>query len=202
MQYIKMDNYIIITDLIKNAFNNNLWNSLMSIGTLASAFFAFKALKQTSEQLKIEQTPYVVLKGRITTADPDKRIHIAQLKNLGKGPAFNVRLTTDPRGKISIIDGSNPHSIDLSSSEVNNGWALDEGQAIKGLNVQGINIKKSIINEIPDENAITIESDKQKADFSIFIWYKDQVGNRYKTEAIVRHSGHFLKIMENVFAKI
>ena len=197
-----MDKFKTISELIKLIFNKDSLDILVSIGTLASAFFAFKALKQTSKQLKIEQTPYVVLKDRITTADPDNRIHIAQLKNLGKGSAFNIRLTTDPQGEISIVDGSNPHSIDLSSSEVNNGWALDEGQAIKGLNEQGINIKKSIINEIPDENSINKESDKQKSNFSIFIWYKDQMGSRYKTQTVVRHSGHFLKIMENIFSKI
>lgn len=183
------------------AGNPNFWNILVSIGTLASAFFAYKALKQTSKQLTIEQTPYVVLKDRIVTAEPDNRIHVAMLKNLGKGSAFNVRLTTDPEGNISIIEGSNPHSIDLSSSEVNNGWALDEGQAIKGLNKQGLNIKKSVFNEIPDENKLK-EQEKNRADFSIYVWYKDQMGNNYRTEAVIRHSGHFLKIMNNTFGKI
>lgn len=182
--------------------DQKLLNTLTSIGTLLSVFFAYKALRQTSKQLEIEQTPYVVLKERIGTSAPDNRIHIAQLKNLGKGSAFGIRLTTDPEGMISIIDGSNPHTIDLSSSEVNNGWALDETPAIAGLRKQGLKIKNSIINELPDENNFKNESEKVKSNFLIYIWYQDQVGKKYKTETIIRHSGSFLKVMENHFFKI
>src|SRR3989344_1651868 len=112
------------------------WEVTVSVGTIATAYFALAALRQSNRQLEIEQTPYVVLKDRIATA-ANGHVHTMSLINIGKGMAANITAYTDPAGKISIIEGSNPHSIDLGAGVPNTGWALDNGQFIRGLVMQG-----------------------------------------------------------------
>ncbi len=182
-------------------YNSRVWDIGVSLSALLVVYFAYRAVKQTSKQLEIEQTPYVVLSDRITTAGDD-RLHTISLKNIGRGSAVNITATTDPQGKISIIEGSNPHSINLASKDYHNGWAIDEGQLIKGLKNQGKIIKKSIIQELPDENSIDKEEEKYKSEFFIYIWYNDQYGHRYETEAKIRRSGLFFKVMENKFKRL
>jgi hypothetical protein len=187
--------------LLERISSSRFWDMGVSIGTLLAAFFAFRAVRQTSKQLEIEQTPYIVMSDRISTA-AEGRMHTISLKNIGRGSAINVTVTSDPEGKISIIEGTNPHSINLSSAEPHNGWAIDESRVIEGLKIQGIEIKKSISQELPDENNAKNENEIKKSDFFIYIWYKNQYGHRYKTEAKMRHSGPFFKVMENNFKKL
>ncbi len=156
-----------------------------------------KQNEHIENQLRIEQEPYLVIKDHIVIAGSDPgRLHIIMFKNIGRGAALNVLATTDPEGKISIIEASNPHSVDLGPGEVNNGWAIDENQVIKGLKEQGVSIEDSVVLGIPDESSLR-ESEKFKADFYIFLWYQDQLGKKYKTVTKIRHSGAFFKVMEN-----
>lgn len=186
------------------------WEVTVSVGTIATAYFAFAAIKQaikeskqaakqSNKQLEIEQTPYVVLRDRITTVTGG-HVHTMSLANIGRGMAANVTASTDPSGNISIIDGSNPHSIDFASGGVNSGWALDDGQFIRGLAQQGIKIKSNVLADIPDENGLAVK-DKDKADFYVYLRYQDQIGHTYITRTKIRHSGSFLKVMENKVQK-
>ena len=177
-----------------------IWEVAVSFGTLAVVYFAYAAIDQSNRQMEVEQTPYVTMKDRIV-ATGEGRLHVISLKNVGRGMAVNLRATADPDGKISMIEGSNPYSIDLGSGEYNNSWAIDEGQVIKGLQAQGKTVQNSVINEIPDEAGLQ-EEEKDKSEFSLYYWYEDQIGHKYKTETKIRHSGHFLKVMVNGVSRI
>lgn len=179
-----------------------IWEVGVSFGTVAAALFAYKAIIESNRRLEIEQTPYVVLKERVYTAGSGRseHLHIISLKNVGKASAVRIIATTDPEGEISIIEGSNPHSIDLAPAEPHNNWAIDEQRVIEGLAKQG-KIVRSVVRDIPDENTLRVDQ-KDKADFNLFIWYENQQGNRYQTIVKIRHSGVFFKVMENKFEKI
>lgn len=172
-----------------------IWQVSVSIGTISAAYFAFIALTESNRHFDLEQTPHVVIKDRIIT-DAANKLHVIMLKNIGKGSAASITATADPDGKISIINGSNPHSIELTSGEPHNNWAIDENRVVEGLRKQGIHVNSSVFNEIPDENSLSVDQ-KDKADFKLFLWYSDQRDNKYKTETTIRHSGPFMKVMKN-----
>ena len=183
-------------------YDLSIWEVAVAFGTVAAAYFAYAAIRESNKRLEIEQTPHVVLKDRISTAGSgkDEQLHIISLKNIGKGSAVKITASSDPEGKISIIEGSNPHSIDLASGEYHNNWAIDEGQVVKGLAKQDKKIE-SVIRDVPDEAKLK-DNEKDNADFCLFIWYENQAGNRYRTVVKIRHSGYFFKVMENKFEKI
>lgn len=178
-----------------------IWETATSVGTLSALYFAYRAIRQSNIQLEAEQTPYVVMKSNIgmATIEGQSRMHIVMFENIGRGLASNITLTSDPEGQVSIIDGTNPHSVNLGSGQFNNGWAIDETEVILGLKKQGLKIKSSVIKDIPDENKV---ADTNLSDFHLFFWYSDQVGKKYKTIAKIRHSGSFLKVMENQVVKL
>lgn len=198
-----------VCDLIKSfGFNSScpdyydlpIWEVSVTIGTMSAAYYAYAGIREANKRLEIEQSPYLVMQDRILTAGPTNRLHIISLKNIGKGRAINITATADPVGKISIIDGSNPHSIDLNSGESYRNWAIDEQRVIEGLVGQGKQIT-NVMDDIPDENSLSGEL-KQQSDFYLFLWYEDQLGKRYKTETTFRHAGHFFKVMKNTVDKI
>lgn len=172
----------------------NCWHYL-------AAYYAYAAIREANKRLEIEQTPYVVLKERVYTAGSGKseHLHIISLKNVGRGSAVRIIATADPEGEISIIEGSNPHSIDLALTEYHNNWAIDEQRVVEGLAKQGKRVK-SVVTDIPDENSLN-DSQKHRADFNLYIWYEDQRGNKYRTVVKIRHSGYFFKVMENKFER-
>ena len=175
-----------------------IWEAAVATGTFTAAYFAYQAIQESNKRLEIEQSPHVVIQNGISIAvdfNEVDRLHTISLKNIGKGRALNIVATADPEGKISIIDGSNPNSIDLRDGEVNTSWAIDERQVIKGLKKQNIEAS-SVVNDMPDENDLD-EDEKEKADFHLFLWYSDQMGNRYKTTTKFRHSSQFIKVMSN-----
>lgn len=182
-----------------------IWEVFVTFGTILTAIIALKAINQSNKQMELEQTPYVVLKDGVVTAPstqkPKGKLHSVSIKNVGKGSSYNIRLTADPKGQISIIEGSNPNSIDLGISESYTTWAIDEECVIKGFKEQNITISHSVMNELPNENDLEAK-DLEKADFKFYIWYEDNMGRRYKTTTTVRYSGLFLKIMNNKFEKI
>lgn len=176
-----------------------IWEVSVTMGTLSAAYYAYAGIREANKRLEIEQSPYLVIKDRIYTAGPTDRLHLISLKNIGKGRAINIKATADPEGLISIIDGTNPHSIDLNSGEPHLGWAIDEQRVVEGLLKQGKKVT-CVANDIPDENALS-EEQKVQADFYLYLWYEDQLGNGYKTETTFRHSGHFFKVMKNIVSK-
>lgn len=180
-----------------------IWEVGITFGTLTAAYYAYAGIRESNKRLELEQTPHVVFNDKIVTAadiDGIQRLHTVSLENVGKGRAINITATADPEGKISMIEGSNSHSIDLAPGGHYTSWAIDEGQVIKGLAKQGIKVI-SISNDIPDENILK-DDEKDKADFRLFLWYEDQIGNHYKTTGKFRRAGIFLKKMENRVDKL
>lgn len=190
-------------------YDIQIWDLFVTIGTLSAGYFAYLAVQESNVRLEIEQSPYVVFSDRIITADLSRTMHVISIKNIGRGSALRIIATADPDGKISIIDGSNPHSIDLAQSQGNNSWAVDEARVREGLIKQGISLnhvvslkQKTLVEDgIPDENRLEPE-EKYKADFNLYLWYGDQMQNKYVTIGKFRHSGYFLKLMENQIKKI
>lgn len=184
-----------------------LWEVGAAVGTILAALAAYAAIKQSSKQLEIEQTPHVVLQDHIGTTNDYSahemrtRVHTIKVKNVGRGSAIHISVTADPEGEISIIEGSNPHTINLAAKEYNNSWAIDETQVIKGLEKQGISVEGTIIDHFPKEETLAKESIKD-AEFKLFIWYEDQLGNAYESVATIRRASHFLKVMETDVTKL
>lgn len=177
-----------------NYYDLPIWQVSATFGSLAALYFAYRAITQSNLQLEIEQTPYVVMKGSIGMVDNNQRMHVVMFENIGKGLAANITLTVDPEAKISVIESSNPHTVNLGSGQYNNGWAVDEDQVIKGLKLQGKNITRSVIMDMPDEKT---SSNVDDCDFHLYYWYEDQTGKKYQTKTKIRRSGFFLKVMEN-----
>lgn len=187
-----------------------IWDVAVALGTLTAVYYAYFAIRESNKRFEIEQTPYVVLDDRIYTAAGSgteesvrhERLHTINITNVGRGSAINLTVTSDPEGKISIIEGSNPHSISLPSSKPYVNWAIDEQQVIKGLRKQGITNINLMVKDIPTEESLN-HSNKHKADFHLYIWYKDQLENKYMTRVKIRHTHshtsapHFFKVMEN-----
>lgn len=184
-----------------------IWEVSVAFGTISAAYYAYQAIEESNKRLRLDQEPDVRIKDRISTAGSMNQLHTISLKNYGKGRALNITATADPEGKISIIEGSNPHSIDLGPGDYNTGWAIDEQQVIKGLVAQGIIIKPvkraiPLMSEgMPAEHMLK-EGEEDKSDFRFYLWYEDQLGNKYKTITKIRHSGNFFKVMENRVEKL
>lgn len=133
--------YLTVCSILKSSsctgyYDLPIWEVATSVGSIGAIYFAYLAIIQSNKQLEIEQSPYVVMNDRIIT-NAKNVLHNISLKNIGKGMAKSIISTADPEGKISIIEGSNPHSIDLGSNQPYTTWAIDEGKVIKGLNKQG-----------------------------------------------------------------
>jgi|GEM_PF-3472506 len=179
------------------------WSLFEVTGVFATAIIAIwvgiKSISQSNKQLEIEQTPHVVMKDHLQLAGSShQHLHMVFVTNVGRGAALNVHVTSDPAGKVSAADGSNPHSKNIGSG-ANDSWAIDEGHVIVGLKKQGIQVSNSVVLEIPDENTCR---DPHESEFKLFFWYEDQMGNKYKTISYIRHCGHFFKVMKNDKEKI
>lgn len=185
-----------------NFYDIPIWEATITFGTIAAAYFAYAAIAESNKRLEIEQTPHLVFSNHIGSAHNNNLNQLinVQLKNIGKGRAVNVRITADDKKRISIVEGSNSNSIDLKEGE-NMSWAIDEGQVIKGLKVMGTMITSTIFETIPDENILD-ENEKDKSDLYLYLWYEDQLHQKYKTIGKFRHCGHFFKHMESKALKI
>lgn len=160
-----------------------------------------KQTEQIEKQLVIEQTPLIIVKDRITVSSlgQEKKLHMMEIENVGRGSALNVTVSFDPERLIPAADGSNPNSVNLYPG-ARFSWALDDGQVRIGLTKQGIKVIKSII-DIPEEEKLK-DSEKSKADFYAYLSYEDSFGNKFITVAKVRHwRGDFFKVMENKINK-
>jgi hypothetical protein len=178
-----------------------IWQVAVAVGTISAAYFAYRAIRESNRRLEIEQSPHIVIKDRLFFGGFGNKASGISIVNVGRGSAINIRATADPEGKISIIDGSNPHAVDLNPEGYNNGWAVDEARIIDGLLKQGIEIKNSLWDETPDEQNLP-EKEMYKSEFYLFLWYDDRMGNRYMTKTKFRNNNGFFKVMENKFEKL
>lgn len=178
-----------------------IWEAGVAVGTLSAAYYAYAGIRESNKRLQIEQSPHVVFNDRIVTAAPLNTLHVISIKNAGKGRAINITATADSKGSISIIEGSNANSVTLRDGEHNTSWAIDEDQVLKGLNKEGRRLGSPIIESLPDEAELS-ENEKDMSDLILYLWYEDQIGNKYRTTGKFRHAGHFIKMMGNVVDRI
>lgn len=181
---VQIDNWIFQT-LLNYKYDIPFWSVVEVIGVIGSVIIAFIAVNQSNEnlsqQLEIEQTPYVVGKGAIfdNTASNSQVTylqHCLYLKNIGRGMAKNITLSIvedwvqDKRQPL--FSALESHSIDLGSNQDSEPWLI----------------------HIPHlENAI-----KDKGgNFCIYIYYEDQLGNNYKTKLHLCRVSDRYKVMSN-----
>ncbi len=102
-----------------------------SIGTFAAAVFAGFALHQSNKQLRIEQTPHVVLDHIIRESN---RYGFA-IKNIGRGPAVHITFNTSDdisKRNNAFFSNDQPHSANFYPFEESHYWYVD-GNVLDGL---------------------------------------------------------------------
>ena len=96
-----------------------------AIGTLAAAIFAGFALRQSNKQLKIEQSPYLVL----DHIKPYGRNQVGfYIKNIGRGPAMHITFSLIEQSSNrndAFFSNDQPHSANLSSQTESGWWLVD-----------------------------------------------------------------------------
>jgi hypothetical protein len=101
-----------------------LIESISAIGTFIAAVFAGLALRQSNKQLKIEQTPYMVLDHIVR----DGNRYGFATKNVGRGPAVNITFNkSDKMSKRNDAFFSNDqqHSANFYPFEESHYWYVD-----------------------------------------------------------------------------
>jgi len=89
------------------------WDALSSIGTIGSSFFAWQALAQSNKRLAIESTPHVVSYSNLEFPN----LTAIQIRNLGKGTAFDISVSSDRYKKKVIVDPTQPDNSYLMSKD-------------------------------------------------------------------------------------
>lgn len=113
-----------------NQINNNspdlrtVIELMGSIGTFAAAFFAWFALRQSNKQLRIEQTPHVVLDHIVRESS---RYGFA-VKNIGRGSAVHItfRISDDiSKRNNAFFSNDQQHSANFYPFEESHYWYVD-----------------------------------------------------------------------------
>jgi len=171
----------ILVYLLFNHFDTFL--SLVSdIALVLTAIIAYKGIKNSNEnlskQLEIEQTPYVVIEGGISLEGK------VFLKNIGRGMALRVILLLggdkwnenfhDPKTSIVFTDN---HSKELGSN--------GSMEVVVNYN----NISKAF-NLVIGEEPRYLDT--------LYIFYSDQLGNRYRNRVSLKKEGETYLVMEIV----
>jgi hypothetical protein len=178
--------------LLGYSYDIPFWSFLETFVITASVVIAFITIRQSNEnvsrQLKIEQTPYVVLDRNIelksTKVFGEELIKVIDpehlydgsiyLKNIGRGFAKNIEVSYSPNKIEGLFYADQPHSIDLSQNEVSKAWRVD------------INILRHMLT-IQEGRDLTF----------IYISYLDQLGNMYKTRIKLAIHADRYKLMGN-----
>lgn len=147
-----------------------------SLGTFVAAVFAGLALRQSNKQLKIEQTPYIVL-------DRIKRVRVGEtfgftVKNIGRGSAINVTFSIK-RDFLSrngaFFSNDQTHSKNFSSMEEISNWKVDYSR----------------LDSLTIKNGFTY----------LYIFFEDQSRKLYRTKVKIKKIGtppdHKYIVMEN-----
>lgn len=79
------------------------WEVLTAVGTISSGLFAYAALNQSNTQLKAEQTPIIVGQTISKEQQGINGPYYLEFKNIGKGTALKLSVTTDYDGRVSAL---------------------------------------------------------------------------------------------------
>ncbi len=175
-----MDNAIASVSGNYNLINSHsfdlktLIGTVSAIGTFVAAVFAGLALRQSNKQLKIEQTPYIVL-------DHIRRVGNRfgfAVKNIGRGSAINITFSVSKdilNRNEAFFSNDQPHSANFKSMEESHYWKTD---------------------------ARTLNNLVFKKDYAfLYIFFEDQSGKSYKTMVKIKKIGtvpnHKFIVMKN-----
>lgn len=155
------------------------WIELIgAVGAIAAAGAAWFAIRHSSKQLNIEQTPYVVL-DKIHRNNGYEFI----VKNIGRGPAINITCCESKNEKDrnnGFFSDDQPHSVNLESSGKSEPWHVD-GERIDNL-------------------------ERHEDTFSfVYIFFESQSNALYRTTAKIKRSKSSetkYTVMTNEFEKI
>jgi hypothetical protein len=148
-----------------------IWDVLTSFGTILAGYFAYRALAQSNKQLQAELTPYIV-SGNIGNEGNFRKT--IQLKNIGKGVALKLYLSSDAYGKHRIQHPSLPEYQYVEFGKEFTTLMLDEVISTK-------------IDFLEEGEGITL-----------YFWYQDIAGNKYRTISVFRKSGQHIKNITNL----
>lgn len=99
---------------------------------MVGLYAVYQSNQNLSKQLEIEQTPYVVAKGAIFhSTDRNNQVEYLEkclyLKNIGRGMASNIKVSTDSENEDKPFFANNQsHIIDLGSNQEGEPWLVDD----------------------------------------------------------------------------
>lgn len=151
-----------------------LIESVSAIGTFVAAVFAGLALRQSNKQLKIEQTPYIVLDHIRKVGD---RFGFA-VKNIGRGSAINITFSIEENissRNDAFFSDDQPHSANFRSMEESHYWKTDASR----------------LDNLIFKNGFAF----------LYIFFEDQSFSPYRTKVKIKSIGkrpnHKYIVMEN-----
>lgn len=110
-----MIDYILITYVVYPVCSwhwQSFWEALGALGTISAGYFAYRAIKESNRQRELEQKPQLLV-GNMNYPKADG----INIRNIGRGQAQNIRITSDIAGKKSLLDEHVPLSTSLVSGE-------------------------------------------------------------------------------------
>ena len=166
--------------------------AVSSLAVIVSLYSSHQSNKHIEKQLEIEQEPYVViLDGMYVnephTSRPGQVPFVLKIKNIGRGPALRVTVTTSRTDQNkAFFEASEPHSIDLSSGDEKFDWKVDEnnldvyiGESYEGLHIDTLLTSNPVY---------------------LYVYCYDQLGKIHKTKTKLESCNPYpyLKVMENI----
>lgn len=160
------------------------WTMLGAIGTIAAAAVSVFTLRLLRSQLEKEQEPFVVARDDISF---DKDNFKIKLKNVGRGPAFNItgcRTSNEEERNDAFFMNNQPHSKNLCANN-----ADEEGE-------KQWRFDKSVMDSL-EENKVNNEIYK-----FFYFFYESQLGSVYYTKVKMKKDGSDFIVMENQREKL
>lgn len=105
--------------------NLKTWIELIgALGAISASVAAWFAIRQSNKQLKIEQTPYVILDHIVR----ENNRYGFSIKNIGKGSAISITLSKDNelyKRNAAFFSNDQPHSANMMPQEESHYWMVD-----------------------------------------------------------------------------
>lgn len=160
------------------------WTMWEAIGTCAAAAISTFTLLLLKKQLEKEQEPFVVARDDVSFENSSFKI---KLKNVGRGPAFNITGCRTSNGKErndAFFMNNQPHSKNLcannADAEGEKQWRIDKSVA-------------DSLKEFKTNNEIYKY---------FYFFYESQLGSVYYTKVKIKKDGNNFIVMENKRVKL
>lgn len=159
-----------------------LWLAFLGAAWAARESFdqkniANKTIHEYRRQLRIEQQPIVVIDDeiRIDEGMGSPEFLNLSVKNIGRGPAIDIQISTDKHNRDLPLFRSDYPARGYLASGGSKKWKIDEG-----------NFERYFPGLI---DHYLIKGSPKKDDISLYIYFSDQLGNNYLTEVVLGYSG-------------